>query len=186
MSYLVGMICPGLNSVLSALNVNVAPTATSENAVVFHVAAYDSRFRLFNITFEGAIQGDLEAFVRQPPQDGPSIAEVAAHIRPGEFDGRRSLVIGGSRGLGALTAKVLAAGGGTVAITYAAGFAEAQTVKDEINERVGGKCQLLKLDVTTDAFEMMSIDREQLDAVFFFATPRIFRKAASVFDRGMV
>ena len=44
---------------------------------------------------------------------------------PGEFANVRALVIGGSRGLGEITAKIIAAGGGDVWITYRRGKEDA-------------------------------------------------------------
>jgi NAD(P)-dependent dehydrogenase (short-subunit alcohol dehydrogenase family) len=40
---------------------------------------------------------------------------------PDEFAGATALIIGGSRGLGELTAKLLAKGGARILITYATG-----------------------------------------------------------------
>ncbi len=51
--------------------------------------------------------------------------EVGPHVSANEFTGAAALVVGGSRGLGELTAKLLAAGGGRVTITYAYGEGDA-------------------------------------------------------------
>ena len=48
-------------------------------------------------------------------------AQVAHRVRPGIFAGQTALIVGGSRGLGEVTAKLIAAGGGTPIITYQAG-----------------------------------------------------------------
>ena len=181
-SYFVGMVCPGLNSVLSALSVNLAASAVSDDAVVFSVLKYDSRFGLFEISFDGPIQGSLEAFVRQPPNDGPSMREIAALVRPSEFAGSRSLVIGGSRGLGGLTTKILAAGGGDVVFTYASGSDDARRVRDETNKCLTSTCETLQLDLRTEGFDSMTFDRDRVDAVYFFATPKIFKRSSFVFN----
>src|SRR5579883_1627039 len=56
-SYFVGMVCPGLHSVLSALNIDIRRTPGAEDSLVFHVADYDPRFRMFHIRLEGVIEG---------------------------------------------------------------------------------------------------------------------------------
>ena len=199
LSYVVGMVCPGLHSIFSSLSLEVvsnspdvgaelAPpkgrprSAPTSGVLTFSVRKYDARFRLFDIAFQGAIHGSLKAFLRPPPQRQPSLKEVAAQVRPDEFRGTRSLVIGGSRGLGEVTAKILGAGGGHVVITYASGVEDAQRVRDEIKNGGLGDCEILKLDFATDSYDAMPIDRGPLNAVYFFATPRIFRKQPEVFE----
>ena len=149
---------------------------------MFTVRSYDPRFRLFDIGFQGIVRGRIETFARLPPQEQPSLNEVAAQVSPEEFRGTRSLVIGGSRGLGELTAKILASGGGHVVITYASGFDEARRIRDEINDGGRSTAEILKLDLTVDSFDSMKIDYDDVDAVYYFATPRIFRQQASVFE----
>ena len=56
-------------------------------------------------------------------------------VGPTEFAGSTALIVGGSRGLGALTAKILAAGGGKVIITYATGRADAEDLTEEIRSQ---------------------------------------------------
>jgi hypothetical protein len=75
-----------------------------------------------------------------------------------------------------MTVKILAAGGGDAVITYASGFDDAKAISDEINKVGSGTCEILRLDLTADPVESMNIDCSSLDAVYFFATPRIFRK----------
>jgi hypothetical protein len=182
LSYFVGMICPGLHSVFSSLSLGLAGGEENEGLLTFSVRKYDARVGLFDISFQGCIHGNIKAFLRPPPQKQPSLKDLAEHVVPEEFRGTRSLVIGGSRGLGEITAKILAAGGGDVVITYASGLEDARKVMDEINNGGMSKCEMLKLDLTTDSFDSMGIDRNSLDAVYFFATPRIARKKAEIFE----
>ncbi len=184
LSRFVGMVCPGLHSVFSSVAFALdAPTVGDE--LTFFVSKFDARFRLFIIAFDGCLRGELRAFVRPPPQPQPSMREVRARVAPGEFGGTRSLVIGGSRGLGETVAKILGAGGGEVIATHAAGAADAQRVADEINAGGPGRCTTLKLELTCDRFDAFGIDVASLTAVYFFATPRIFRRKTGVFDRAL-
>jgi acyl dehydratase/NAD(P)-dependent dehydrogenase (short-subunit alcohol dehydrogenase family) len=185
LSQFVGMICPGLHSVFSSVRFAIGDRAAAGNELTFFVKKYDDRFRLFIITFEGCIRGEIRAFLRPPPQPQPSMRDVAARVRPGEFDGTRSLVLGGSRGLGETVAKILGAGYGEVFVSYATGAEDARRVADEINAFGPGLCTTLKLYLYTDAFDSLGIDAGSFDAVYFFATPRIFRKSAGLFDRSV-
>jgi len=57
------------------------------------------------------------------------------------------LVIGGSRGLGELTAKLLCSGGGCVHLTYSRGRNDARRVSAEIMAVKRGVCKPLELDI---------------------------------------
>src|SRR6202790_4216414 len=62
-----------------------------------------------------------------------------------KLEGKIALITGGSRGIGAAIAKRLAAGGATVAITYAKGVDAAAAVVKAI-ERAGGKAIAIQAD----------------------------------------
>ena len=182
LSRFVGMVCPGLHSLFSSLNLDRGTDSELENDLAFTVNAYDPRSRLFDIRYQGGIRGSIRAFLRPSPQEQPSLQEVAAHVRADEFSGTRSLVMGGSRGLGEVTAKILAAGGGDVVITYATGREDAERIRDEINANRSSACELRRIDLAHDSVDILAGDFEVLTAVYFFATPRIYRKKAGTFD----
>jgi len=182
LSYVVGMVCPGLHSVFASLEVDLRSSAVANDQLYFSVRKYDPRFHLFDIGFSGCLQGRLKAFMRPPPQPQPSLQELSKYVSGDEFKETRSLIIGGSRGLGEVTAKVLAAGGGAVLITYASGLDDAQAISAEINRSTASLCQIQKLDLTNDSFDSLDLDWNTLNAIYFFATPKIFRKKAGVFD----
>ena len=174
------MVCPGQHSVFSSLHFSPTDAAS---ALEFEVHKYDPRFRLFIVGFQGCIQGELRAFLRPPPQPQPSTIEVSAHVAQGEFKGTRSLVIGGSRGLGEITAKLLGAGGGDVVISYATGSDDADAVAADIQAHGAGRCEAVHLDLKGDFLRPEVLDATRLDAVYFFPTPRIFNKRTELFDR---
>jgi len=130
----------------------------------------------------GGFLGHLDAVSRQPPVKQPSMAEVAKFISKGEFAGSNALVVGGSRGLGELTAKLLAYGGADVVITYVVGKDDAQAVVEEIWQ-TGGKCRAVTYDVRLPAGEQLGILEDFVPThVYYFATPAISRPGVGVFD----
>lgn len=182
MSYFVGMVCPGLHSMLSGVKIDLAQRGAG--ALACGVRSYDPRFRLFDITVDGPIRGRIEAFARHPVAEQPSMAEIATRVSPNEFKGTRSLVIGGSRGLGELTSKILAAGGGDVAFTYASGTEDARRVEHEI-VAAGRSCSAQKFDLLVDDVGRLTNEDPGFDVVYLFATPRIFRSHVELFDAGL-
>lgn len=178
LSYFVGMVCPGLHSVFSSLRWQ--PTGAG-GPLHLRVRRYDARFRLFIVDFQGPVAGELRAFVRPPPQPQPQTRELLAQVREGEFAGVRALVFGGSRGLGELTAKLLAAGGADVAVTYASGRADAERVAADIGAAGRGRCEVLHADIDEQDFAALPL-RGPITHVFYFVTPRIARKKAGAFD----
>ena len=184
LSYYVGMVCPGLHSVFSSLNFTPDPASAQATDLAFRLKRYDPRFKLFIVDYQGALRGQLRAFLRPPPQPQPSTRELLGHVQPGEFKGTRALVIGGSRGLGEMTAKLLAAGGGDVVVSYAQGQADATRVAADITAVGVGACETLALDLSQQDFGTLGLAGE-LDAVYYFATPRIFRKKADTFDKAL-
>ncbi len=141
------MVVPGLHSIFSGFQLGFGATGL-DRGLAWRVAQADPRFRLVALDVTGAgFAGTLRAFARLPPVEAPSLAAIAALVDPGEFAGRRALVIGGSRGLGAVTAKLIAAGGGEVTVSYLRGRDEAEAIAREIDARFGpGRCRILRYD----------------------------------------
>ena len=170
-SYLVGMVCPGLHSLFGGLELATAPGA--EHALHFKVKDVDARFRRARIGLSGAgWTGSLIVNVRPEPTPQADMASLAAKLVPGEFSGRTSLVIGGSRGLGELVCKIIAAGGGDVIATYATGISDARRVEQQI-ARFGGRCSMLRYDARDDADDQLKDLSGVPDHLYYFATPFI-------------
>lgn len=171
---LTGMVCPGLHTVFDSLELRFAEWP-GPPALNYRAERSDERFSTISLAIDGGgAEGLLKTFFRPPPVTQPSCAEVAAAVEPGEFRGERALVVGGSRGLGELTAKIVAAGGGVVLITYNQGKDDAERVANEIRQS-GGDCEACELDVSRPLLEQLA---QQLRAwkpthVYYFATPHV-------------
>ncbi len=181
-SYVVGMEAPGLHSMFSKLDLTLleAPESTPRAALHYAVTYVDERFRKLRIAVEGrAIEGVLEVLVRVPPVRQASMEVIAKCLQPGEFAGMNALVIGGSRGLGELTSKLIAGGGGTVTLTYALGRADAEAVVDEI-QAWGGNALALSYDVRQPPADQLHTLQSEPTHLFYFATGTIFRPRLGV------
>lgn len=185
LSRLVGMISPGLHSIFSSFAVDFTPDAPDRRGMGFKVVTCDSRYRIVKMEVEGGdISGKVTTFMRQPPIETPSVAALRAHLDASACAGSTSLLVGASRGLGAVTAKLLAAAGGRVIVTYARGQDDAEKLADEINAACGARsCTTRALDVRDSVAPQLASLAEPVSHLYYFATPQIFRqRAADVFS----
>ena len=179
---IVGMECPGLHSIYSGFRLQASSNGEQRVARLMRyiVQKTDPRFRMVNLAVKGEVlEGTVEAFVRAPPVDQMAFSEVAARVDREAHAGQRALVIGGSRGLGELAAKILIAGGADVTISYASGRDDAERVCREARA-AGLNCSMMRLDVTS-SLESESVEHltaRPFSHVYYFASPHITKNAA--------
>jgi acyl dehydratase len=182
-SLLVGMVCPGLHSIYRSLTVDMCDEQYPEETLGFRVVPADTRFRVVQLAIVGGgLAGTIESLLRPPPVPQVSSHELIGLVGPTEFAGSTALVIGGSRGLGEVTAKLLAAGGAKVVITYRVGSTEADAVTGDICA-AGGICKALAYDVGKSAESQLSALDDGPTHAYYFATPTIFRAQSPLFAR---
>jgi acyl dehydratase len=186
-STLVGMVAPGLHSIYSEAGFAFRHTDADRLDVdaggaglTFEVTSVDPRFQMVQMRVAGVgLEGRIAAFIRAAPVAAPAFEEAARFVEPGRFAGQRALVVGGSRGIGAATALLLAAGGAEVILTYHRNRAEAETV-------VAGACaraRCLPLDVASpDRALLAGLEATHL---YYFATPKIFHQGGDTFDAAL-
>lgn len=183
LTYLVGMVCPGLHSIFGGLTLSAC--AADNSLLAFRVTKVDSRFRAVTISvMGGGWMGIVNSFARHPPTVQPGMAALRGLVQRGEFAGRHALVIGGSRGLGELTAKLIAAGDGRATVTYATGESDAARVVQEIRQ-AGGACDTLRYDVRAAARPQLASLADVPTSLYYMATPPIFRRKLGLFDRAL-
>jgi hypothetical protein len=182
---LVGMHCPGLRSVFLGLRLDfTGPSAASAEAIRYRVERALRAASLVQLSIAGAgMTGALDALVRPAPQAQADLATVRRRTRDGEFAGQVALVVGGSRGLGEVSAKLIAAGGGRVALTYARGRDDAERVAAALRE-AGPRCDVLHCDVAAPESLASALRAIELTPthLYYFASPKIFVKRGGGFD----
>ena len=172
---LVGMTCPGLHSTFAEINLARHPSRGAEALFNYRVSNHNARFLAISLAVEGpTLSGTLKAFYRPPPVAQASAPAIASLVTRGEFAKERVLVVGGSRGLGEVAAKIAAAGGADVVVTFHRGEVDARRVAAEI-EGSGGHCRTAPLDVTKPMTELASrLGSGWLPTgLLYFATPHI-------------
>jgi acyl dehydratase len=180
---LVGMVCPGLHSIYAGFTVEACGEPVVEDALSFRVTVSEPRFRSVQMSVAGGgLTGAVQAYARTPPTPQASLQDLAGFVEPGEFSGAAALVVGGSRGLGEVAAKLLAAGGASVAITYRVGGAEAEAVAREIRS-AGVVCETLAYDASLPAEPQLARLAAAPTHAYYFATPTIFRAQSALFAR---
>jgi hypothetical protein len=178
-SSVVGMVCPGRLSAFSALSIDFVDGDSAKRGLGWRARVPDHRYRRLEIEVAGSgLRGELKALVRPAPVEPPTMGDLMALVTPGEFLGRTALVVGGSRGLGAVAGKLLAAGGADVTLTYSVGREEAGAVAADIGAG-GGRARVLACDVLRD-LSPLGETLASATHVYYFATPRISRQGASV------
>jgi len=179
----VGMKCPGLHSIYSGLKFIFDDDYNRACTFQCHVSEYDPRFSLLTMdVIAPGTTGSIRAFSRPAPQEQVRYSDIT-QVNPTEFSGQRALIVGGSRGLGEVTAKLLAAGGAEVKITYHHGKEAARKVADEIVAG-GGQASFFALNVLDPTQQL----KEQLSKggipthLYYYATPFIFSATGGLFS----
>lgn len=183
LSYAVGMVCPGLYSLFSSLDVDLPGTRSSSDRLSLDVRSFDERFGRLEMRVEGALSGTLRAFRRPRPFQQPGMDKVRGWVAPGSFSTARALVIGGSRGLGELTAKLIGAGGGTVYLGYHQGEDDARRVAGQIGAGGSGACHPVRIDVLSAPSPAFLKVLGEINCLYYYPTPVIARKQSGLFDR---
>jgi NAD(P)-dependent dehydrogenase (short-subunit alcohol dehydrogenase family) len=179
-STLVGMACPGLHSVLS--EISATPTVTGRRTLAFSVVRHDHRLSRVVLAVNGpGLKGTVAAFTYEfdsPPADDAAIRALAP---PAAFNGQTPLIIGATGGLGATTARLLAAGGARPVLGYR-DPAFAQAVLETV--RQFGECELAPFDATAPAEGLKTLATMAWHGgeVYYFASPRIFRRRIELYQ----
>jgi len=182
LSVLVGMDCPGLRGMLSSIDVSLVGGRTAGH-LAFAVRRYIAAISLVEMDVEGlGVIGHVAAFAGReyaPPSDHA----IRAAVRPGEFKGASPLIVGASSGLGAVTARLLAAGGAEPVLTWHRTPGDLESVRASVRD-LGGTSREVRLDATAPREGVATLQRAGWSGaqMYFFATPRIFRRRLAAYS----
>ena len=180
LSTLVGMIVPGLHSIFSKCRIGLVQLTEDSGTLQYEVRRSRAPLRQLSIGFASAgIYGGIDAFVRHPPIRQPSLEELDSAAENLDLSRQRALIVGGSRGLGELTAKLAALAGADVTVTYARGEKEAKALCEHLSAR-GLRCRARWLDV--ERLDGASLEAGEFTHLYYFATPPIFTRTRDEYD----
>jgi hypothetical protein len=174
LSKFVGMEYPGMHSLFSGFSLRFSEVKS--HSLRFQTERFSIPNAPIKFSFNGSgIKGTLDAFLRPAPYKQLDVGVVSRSVLTDEFQGQNALIIGGSRGLGELTAKIIASGGGKVDITYALGGEDADEVCREINELNNGLCEAHRINFYEDYEDSLAGLVQQLRPthIYYFSSPRI-------------
>lgn len=174
-SRIVGMECPGLRSIFSGMVFDAAVIPVGNPILDYRVTRLRTHLSLADIDISGGgLKGRIRALFRPPPTIQPTMSKLSEIVNNREFAGQRALIIGASRGLGEVTAKLMAAGGADVRLTYHTGQDDAERVRNEITAS-GGQAECFAFDVLSPASNLAKQlgDGRQVTMLGYFATPHI-------------
>lgn len=181
LSYLVGMECPGRQGMFAGFSVSFGGMSPAIN---YLVTKHDPRFGQIAIAVEGCgLIGTVAALVARVEPSQPSDEKLSALVERAAFADQQPLVVGGSNGLGAITAMLLAIGGARPVLTYRHSARAANDLASRIKSR-GGACDLIQLDVGDPSNGLQRLKELGWHGgeVYYFATPRIFRRRLEAFQ----
>ena len=145
-SRVVGMKAPGLNSLFVGLNIKFSNNIQN-NQINWKVTRHTNErsFIILEVSGNG-VKGQLNTMYRNKAISQPDINNIFKIHGSTELKNKTVLIIGGSRGLGEYSAKIIASKGGHVLLTYYNGKEDAINIKNEIINK-GLKCSVFEMNV---------------------------------------
>jgi NADP-dependent 3-hydroxy acid dehydrogenase YdfG len=180
----VGMHCPGQWALFRRLIWQHSDRIDADSApakvIEYQVSGVDKRFAMVTLALDVGWRAiRAEVILREAPPSQISLGVVRSRVRPDEFKSVRALIVGGSRGLGELTAKLLAAGGAVVLITYRTGTEDAARVAADLGN--GARTVQFSVD-EPDPAALTQIITFAPTHISYFATPVIAKRSLNSWD----
>ena len=181
-SYFVGMKYPGYNSLLSSLNIFINNSYKKD--FLTKLLSIDKRINLskININSIGA-ELFIHAFGKNDKIQEPSIYQIKKNYNKNLLNcsAQNALIIGGSKGIGALTSKILGIGKANLYITYKSNRKKLFNIKKEIL-RINKNIKIYRLDVMNFKKIKKVINNNKINCIYYFATPEILSFKRNKFD----
>lgn len=175
---LIGMKVPGKNSILYEIILKNKRTNNSQNS--FILKKFDKRFNLINLSFFGqSFRGEIITLLR-PKKIIYSIDKKKLKIKSNEFSKQRALVIGGSKGLGETTVRILKCGSASILFSYNKGSQDAKKIRSENIKNIHAFNYNVEKKIKNEVKK--KILKFKPTHLYYFATPKIFSGKNYEFD----
>ena len=181
MSTSVGMFWPGKNSLFVGFDVFLKKVEKKNIDLVILKTDKRTNYSIINYKSYYCV-GKLFTFFTKEKVQQPSFSYLSKKITKKNLKNHKALVIGGSRGLGELTAKIIASSGGIVTITYNKNKSLAKNLV-EIFRSQKLKLKIQELKINKDGnFNHKTLKKKNYNCLYYFPTPIIFRKKSQKFS----
>lgn len=182
-SSIVGMKVPGKHSLFVGLNLEFSSTKHQKN--FFVVDSKHEILKVISISYFGInMSANIKAFFRPKATLIKNIDTLRLeYSKLISLQGKKILVIGGSRGIGAYVTKLCSIMGAAVTFTYNSNDQDANNICEEV-QADGGLIKQQKLNVIDEDF--ISSINEAFDQVYYFATPKILSSKSKHIDADMI
>ena len=181
-SSLVGMVCPGLRSILSSIDICPSLTNPQPNVseLFFRVSRHSPPFARIEMDVNtlGCL-AKVAAFSDRKPISQLTDSCITKLIKPNEFLGQSPLIIGSSGGLGLATARLIAGGGATPWLGVR-DPSQASVIAKVLKK--DSKSVVFDVNKPIEGVERLSQLGWQGRELYYFATPRIFRRRTQCFQ----
>jgi hypothetical protein len=170
LSEIVGMRCPGLNSIILSLKVDFVSLETHSYSIIEKF----NKLKTFKIQINGSSMSAVVDVLYRPTFDDQfNYKKLSNFIEVNEFSKVNALIIGGGRGLGAIVARIIVAGGGRVVISYRNSSDEAINLIKEIRDNTNSNhVAIVKIDVlNVNTYSNLGFDN--INQIYYFASPKI-------------
>lgn len=186
LSYFVGMIYPGKNSLLSSTQIQI--NNLDKNKIMFNLNKFDERINLSNILATApGINATINTFGKNKEITQPNLKNIKFNYKNkiANHSLQNALIIGGSRGLGELTAKILSLGKANLTLTYKKNFLKAKSIKKELHKKKAN-CKIKKIDVLNDVELKKIKNLKNINSIYYFPTPNIINLKKKTFDKNLL
>ena len=182
LSFFVGMVCPGKYALLGKIDLNFEKNKKYIfNDIKFFLNKFDKRINRVEINFSNSIIGKIYAF-KYNVSHQEDLKNIKLKIKNKFLKTKKAIVLGGSRGLGELTSKILSSAGSDTLVSYNHGKVEAQKLKSNIIKLTNTKCKIMKIDMLRENNFLKFKNENAYDFLFYFATPKIINNYIKKFD----
>ena len=180
---LVGTKCPGLFSIYTELTLSFI-SKNEIKSLNYNVKRVNRRLGILSMNVLGpSSKGTIQALIRPEQRFQPNITDIQNKINEDEFKNQLALIIGGSRGLGEVTAKILASGSADVKLTYFKGVKDAKKVVNEIsNQGLLAECFAYDVLSPNKSDLLKKLGTWRPTHLYYFATPFIFSGSSRNFS----
>ena len=187
---LVGMECPGLHSLYVGIHMDFCLEKQNvlEGHVTYNVTSVNTQINAMTMDMLSVdTMTTIQCLLRPNVTAQTGIRELQERIESRVFQGQRALIIGGSRGLGELTAKILACGGADkIILTYHSGQADVLRVANEIatlNKNVASyQYNVLSDEMTPHDGDIFS----NITHCYYYASAKILPNNALAIDKNLL